>query len=56
MAPPTLRDSRRIPGLSVFHPGPGVVIDIACADRDRAGPGLDAQSGRKSGSRASSKV
>ena len=32
---PSLRDSRRIPGLSVFHPGPGVVIDIACADRDR---------------------
>ena len=36
MIQPSLRDSRRIPGLSIFHPGPGVVIDIACADRDRA--------------------
>ena len=33
---PSLRDSRRIPGLSIFHAGPGAVMDIACSDSDRA--------------------
>ena len=32
MPQPSLRDSRRIPGVSVFDTQPGVVIDVACAD------------------------
>jgi UDP-N-acetylmuramyl tripeptide synthase len=34
MTPPSLRDSRRLPGVNLLHDGPGAVLDVAFADGD----------------------
>jgi UDP-N-acetylmuramyl tripeptide synthase len=34
MSQPSIRDSRRLPGVNLLHDGPGAVLDVACADGD----------------------